>query len=257
MIKNTQNFQHKIKSNRKILHDNEVHVWLVDIEKSLQEIEFYRKLLLSFELEKSNSFRFEKDRKRYILTQSILRLLISSYLNIKPAKIIYSYNVNRKPEIANIYDKKLCFNLSHSGNFIIYAFAWTSQLGIDIELKRQLEDTDIIIDRFCSEIEKKQYFFIQPEDRLDMFFDLWTRKEAYIKARGEGVSSALEKFSVSIDPSKRPFLIEEKDQPFAKEDWYFHNIAFNTKYSACLVVECNIKKIYFEVWDEHHWERLD
>lgn len=240
----------KVQSKPVILQNNEVHIWLVDIKNNVHDLEFYCKLLFAEELDQANRFHFEKDRIRHVITHGILRLLISRYLGIKPDEILFTYNKRRKPEIVNKSNKKLCFNLSHSGNYILFAFSWDRKLGIDIELEKQIKDADGIIERFCSEHEKKEYFSFPPESRSKIFFNCWTRKEAYIKARGDGLYFPLENFSVSIDPLKPPLLLEVKDEPHEKEHWYFHDIIADKDYSSCLAIESKEIEILYFNWEK-------
>lgn len=233
----------KTASKPDILQDNEAHIWHIDIKKTDHELECYHNLLSINEKEQANRFYFDRDRIRHIITHGVLRLLISGYLGIKHNDIYYNYNKYRKPELPTVANKKLCFNLSHSGTYIVYAFSWNRELGIDIEKIKTIKDADSIVGRFYSEHENNDYFSLPDTVRSKAFFNCWTRKEAYIKARGDGLHFPLNRFSISINPDDPPVLIDVKDEPLEKDRWHFHEFKVNDEY--CSVIAIEDKKIVF------------
>jgi 4'-phosphopantetheinyl transferase len=230
-----------------ILHQDEVHIWIVDIEKNSTDLRYFRELLSSEELLQADKFIFEQDRIRYSLTHGVLRLLINMYTGINKKNINYTLGKFHKPGLQASSGKELCFNLSHSGNYILFAFSWAKELGIDIEQIRDMQDADSIIERFCSEKEKVEYFSIQKENRTKAFFKCWTRKEAYIKARGDGLYFPLNNFTVSIKPDTQPALIEVKDEPLENNRWKLHDLKINDLYSSALVADkSKLNRSFFE-----------
>ncbi len=232
------------------LNNTEVHIWNVDIQKHVHDLELYHKLLSSAETEQAGRFHFEKDKIRYTITHAVFRLLISSYSGIEPVDVEYSYNKHKKPclqEKAKF--KNLTFNLSHSGMLIVFAFALNRELGIDIEKIKPMNDADGLIERFCSEREKSDYFSIPAEMRNKAFFRCWSRKEAYIKARGTGLYFSLAKFSVSIKPEDPPMLLEVKDEPDETERWRLYDLDISKDYSSSLMVENGEVMLRFFEWN--------
>jgi 4'-phosphopantetheinyl transferase len=231
-----------------ILHQDEVHIWIVDIEKNSTDMKYFRELLSPEESKQADKFIFEKDRFRYTITHGALHILICAYTGVNEKLINYIQGKYRKPGLQVSSWKKLYFNLSHSGNFILYAFSWDLELGIDIEQIRDMQDSDSIIERFCSEKEKAEYFSIQKENRTQAFFKCWTRKEAYIKARGDGLYFPLNNFTVSIKPDTQPALIEVKDEPLENDRWKLHDLKINDLYSSALVADKSKINLTFFKW---------
>lgn len=231
------------------LQDNEAHLWLVNINKSFRDLDYYTALLSPEEKKRSGRFHFSRDKNRNIITYAVLRLLISNYINIDPAQVMYKYNQYNKPEVANRKNSGLGFNLSHSGNYIIYAFSLRREVGIDIEQKREINYADSIVKRFCSEKEKTEYFSFPPEQRNEIFLCCWTRKEAYIKARGEGLNFQLNNFTVSLNPADPPALLDVSDEPFEKQKWSLYDIEVHNGYYSTLAAEGKNLILRFFKWD--------
>jgi 4'-phosphopantetheinyl transferase len=231
-----------------VLGNNEAHIWHVDIKKTAHDLEYYRGLLSDEEREQENRYHFERDRMRYAITHGVLRLLIGVYLNIAPHKVSFNFSKRYKPALSDNANLKLCFNLSHSGNFIVYAFSMDCELGIDIETIRKMKDADGIIERFCSEREKVDYFSVPKKDRTKAFFNCWTRKEAYTKARGDGLYFPLDHFSVSLKPGDSPRLIEVADESGEKDRWDIHEIPVHDEYLGALAIENRKSILRFFQW---------
>ncbi|MBN2040683.1 MAG: 4'-phosphopantetheinyl transferase superfamily protein [Spirochaetes bacterium] len=231
-----------------ILKGNEAHIWLVEINKQVRELDYYASILTSDEKKRSSRFVFEKDRNRDIINRAVLRLLLSKYIKIDPGRINYNYNKFNKPELSHPVNNELKFNLSHSGNLIIYAFSLRREIGIDIEKKRELNDADGIISRFCSEQEKSEYFSYPAEERGNIFISCWTRKEAYIKARGEGLAFPLNNFTMTLAPDKSPALMHVKDEKAEEKRWSFYNIIVPDDYNSTLAIEGNNIKLLYYKW---------
>jgi 4'-phosphopantetheinyl transferase len=153
------------------------------------------RLLAGDELRRANRFRFDHLRRDYVLSRGCLRLLCGRYLRAEPHSLILSYTGNGKPELES--DCKLRFNLSHSGGLTVFAFAWGLELGVDVERVRELKDLEDISRRFfCSE-EADEVLAAPALDRTRIFYNCWTRKESFIKATGNGLSTPLHSFQVA------------------------------------------------------------
>ncbi len=178
-----------------------VHIWLVDTDKLEHNQKVLSDILSIDEIERVNKFVFDKDKKQQIISRGILRLLLSRYINLGPESIRFSTIKKGKPILNHSEYQNIKFNLSHSGKYIVYAIAGNREVGIDIEYMKDINDFDQIIERFSSKKEAKEYLELPIEIRKRAFFTWWTRKEAFIKALGEGLYMPLDQFSVSPNPN--------------------------------------------------------
>ncbi len=170
-------------------------------------------ILSTDERQRADRFRFEADRRRYIISHAFLRLHLAAYLDTDPRKIAFELGAHGKPYIT---DTGLRFNLSHSGDVAAMAFADGMDVGIDVEcFRRRLNDPEGIARRFFSETEFQAYLAAQ--NRELTFFRIWTRKEAFIKATGEGMQRPLSSFVVSA--GELACLLSLNGSESAARDW--------------------------------------
>ena len=182
-----------------IISSNEVHVWRLYQEKTNSQIETLQGILSPDELARSEKFHFEKDRKKFILTRGILRKLLGSYLGKNPQQIRFNYTSFGKPFLAiDSENNNLSFNLSHSGELVLYAITRNQKIGIDIEQIRDHTDVMAIAKRFFSPAEIGEMEKANEKNCTELFFRYWTRKEAFVKALGKGVSFPMERLDVSL-----------------------------------------------------------
>ena len=182
----------------------EVHIWQVSFLVSPEQIKKYQSFLDKDEIQRANKFHFEKDRNRYILTRGQLRFLLSKYLNKAPDRFTFIYNPYGKPALQ---DYAVHFNVSHSHEMGLLIFDEAHEAGIDIEWMRRDFGGLKIAERFFSIDEVAELKSLPPEQQRQGFFNCWSRKEAYIKAIGKGLSAPLAKFSVSLSPGKEAVLL--------------------------------------------------
>ncbi len=146
------------------------------------------------ERDRASRFRFDRDRRLYVVRRAKLRSLLSRYLACPPREVPIRIGPRGKPFIA---DSALQFNVSHSGGFALYVVAHSLDVGCDIEVHDDLLAVDPIAERFFSPVEQRVLRHFPPNGRAAAFFDVWTRKEAVLKASGLGLSSPLDSFDVS------------------------------------------------------------
>jgi len=173
----------------KLVH-TEVHIWCASLNQPLTQINKFWCTLSSEEQARANRFYFIKNRNQFIITHGLLRYILSRYLNVLPEQIRFSYTSRGKPYINITGDpgkNKFRFNISHSHNIVIYAMAWGREAGIDIEYIRSNIAYKRIAKRFFSPEELAKLLSFPPEKQNEAFFYFWTRKEAYLKAKGEGI----------------------------------------------------------------------
>jgi len=225
------------------LPNGQVHIWLVNVSQNVHRLDFFRKKLSRDEIDKVNKTVSSVEKTRVIISKGVLRLILGCYLHINPVELRFALNCNDKPVVAGNSPPYLMFNTSHSNDYVIYAFAAGKQVGIDIELVKSLLFRDQIVQRFFSKYEIIEYFGVIPELRNKAFFTIWSRKEAFVKATGYGLSMPLDSFSLlSVDG--QPILKLHGDHDFGCE-WTIQDILIpGGQYVSALAFEgdpCDFK----------------
>jgi 4'-phosphopantetheinyl transferase len=183
---------------------DEVHVWRTSLERPPAAVERLRLLLSRDECARADRFRFERDRSRYVVGRALLRLLLGRYLGQEPEEVRFEYGAYEKPYLAGT---PLWFNLSHSGTVALYAFTAAAEVGIDVEVDEGDFARERIAERFFSPTEVAALRSLPESLQARAFLTCWTRKEAFIKARGDGLSLPLDSFDVSLAPQAPPGLL--------------------------------------------------
>lgn len=218
-----------------VLAENEVHIWLAQLNVPSM-LSQYRQWLTMQELEKAQRFYFERDRLRWTIAHGVLRLLLAHYTGDEPLHIELDKNAYGKPFIVQPASL-LHFNLSHSGDFALYAFAWQREVGIDIEYMRDNINYDELAVRVFSAHEQETLQTLLPAQHYQAFYNGWTRKEAYIKARGMGLSLPLDLFDVSLLPDEPAALLASREDTREVQRWSILALPTPPGYTGALVVE--------------------
>jgi 4'-phosphopantetheinyl transferase len=160
-------------------------------------------LLSDAERRRASQMVFGRDRRRFIVARARLRQLLGTRLGVRPETVELAYGPNGKPALARDFaDSDLRFNVSHRDDVAAYVFTEGREIGIDIEAVRVMRDADVLADRFFAAGEREAYRALDPADRPLGFFNCWTRKEAFIKALGDGLGHPLDRFDVSLTPGE-------------------------------------------------------
>lgn len=190
------------------LGENEIHVWRVHLDDCDEAVLLrFEASLAPEETARANRFRFHGDRSAFVATRGILRELLGRYLKRAASQIELEYGPQGKPALRqDSSGKSVQFNVSHSHGVALLAFAIGRNVGVDVELVRPDFATQQIAERYFSAQEVSELRQLPPSVQDEGFFLCWTRKEAYIKARGEGLSIPLKSFQVSLTPGKPEHL---------------------------------------------------
>lgn len=225
------------------LLEHEVHVWRLTLDRP---VENFRELLQPDELARADRFYFEKDRKHFAVARGFLRLLLGRYSQRDPKQLQFSYGAWGKPALdGELRETPLRFNMSHSHGLALYAVTTAREIGVDVEHVRADFATDEIAQRFFSSIEFGTLCELPDDDRVAGFFRCWTRKEAYIKATGRGLSQPLDGFDVTVGSGAEVALLRTEDSSHAR--WLLADIAVGGDYAGALAVEKPISRIRY--WD--------
>ena len=214
---------------------DEVHVWQANLDG--HSADSLQLLLTEDEISRANRFHFARDRNHYIVARGLLRKLLSGYLDTDARDLRFAYSEKGKPALEKSQPGLLDFNLAHSHGRAIYAFSRGRELGVDLEFVRADVSDDKIAERFFSTSEIWALRALAPELRKQAFFDCWTRKEAYIKARGEGLSMPLDEFDVSLAPGEAAALLRNHKEPEEVARWTMQSIPAASGFVAALVAE--------------------
>lgn len=219
------------------LLESQVHFWFTPLTESDPRIPELGRLLSSEEMLRAERFHFEKDRCSFIISHGVLRQRLGHYLGLKPQDIEYETGPHGKPSLSPVCgDRSLQFNMSHTHGIAVFAVTRNRQIGVDVErMDRKIKDRDEIAARFFSAQETEVYWSLPEQDRVEGFFNCWTRKESFIKARGDGLTCPLDSFQVTLRPGDQAKLLAM--QQGRAEDWSMVSLEPLTDYKAAITAE--------------------
>lgn len=220
-----------------LLDDVSVHVWRADLEQSPELMRAHLATLSPDERQRAGRFHFDKDRRHFIAARGVLRDLVGRYVGRTPAAVSFSYGRHGKPELGGAAGAtRLAFNVSHSHGVALYAFTRGAAVGLDVEFIRDDVACLEVAEHTFSTDEVKALRALPAASRVVAFFDCWVRKEAYVKARGEGLSHDLRGFTVSLAPGATTALLAASDGPTEAARWSLAELPVGAGYAGALAV---------------------
>jgi 4'-phosphopantetheinyl transferase len=223
------------------LPSNEIHLWLtyyaaIDDERLHRD---YWSLLNDAEREQQKRFYFERDRLRYLVTRALVRTVLSRYAPIDPRRWLFSTNAYGRPQIANREASalQLSFNISHTQDLIVLGVTKRRALGVDVENVRARAISIDIADRFFAPAETAELAAVPAHRQQDRFFEYWTFKESYIKARGMGLSLPLDKFSFHYPSDRSVCLSIDSELADVPARWRFWQLRPAEEYLVAVCAE--------------------
>jgi len=223
------------------LETGAVHVWRIALDQEDDPLERFRGTLEPHELERAGRFHFERHRRHFIVARGFLRSVVARYLETQPEALRFSYGEYGKPALET--EPVLRFNLSHSNEVALLAVTLDAELGVDVEHIRADFASEDIARRFFSRAEVAVFNALPQDERVAAFFRCWTRKEAYIKAIGKGLSQALDEFDVTLAPGIAPALLRAEDDDASR--WWMSDIEVGEGYAGALAVERPVAEVRF------------
>ena len=224
------------------LATGEVHVWRLALDQPESVLTEFRRTLEPDELDRAGRFHFEKHRRHFVVGRGGLRYVLSRYLDAKPEEFRFAYGAFGKPELVG---EGVRFNMSHSHGVALFAVTADRELGVDVEHIRADFATEDVARRFFSAVEVDMFNALQKEEQVAAFFRCWTRKEAYIKAIGRGLSEPLDAFDVTLAPREAAALLRATREDVSR--WSMFDIDAGEDYAAALLVEATVSQV-------HLWE---
>lgn len=231
---------------RLTLAAEEVHLWRASLAQAPYTVQTLLETLSPDERERAGKFHFHRDYESFVIARGVLRNIISRYVNVPPDELRFSYDRYGKPRLSSC-ETPLCFNLSHAKAIALYAVSRVDATGVDVEYVREDFATAEIAERFFSADELSGLRALPPELRTAGFFTCWTRKEAYIKALGEGLSHPLDRFTVSLVPGQ-PARLLSTDVPGETSRWTLMELQAGTGYIASLAIEGKVGAVRYWQW---------
>lgn len=228
------------------LSGDEAHVWRVDLATAADLAERFGGALTPDERERAARFRDVGHRTRFVGVRGWLRALLAEYLGQSPFDLRFRYGSHGKPTLASANPLDLRFNLSHSAEAALVALTRGREVGVDVELRRGRKLR--LAERFFAADEVARLRALPADEQEHAFYRCWTRKEAFVKARGEGLSLALHCFAVAIDPSEPPAILRVDGEAREAERWSVRDLPEISGYAAALVVEGPIRSLRCWQW---------
>ena len=226
---------------------NTVDVWrrIVDCSKtSLQDL---WSILSQDERDRALRFKFSHHRDRYIAARGILRRTLGTYLLVEPQTLSFSLGPRGKPYLDNQNAVFCKFNVAHSHDLALYAISQDQEVGIDVESHRKNIDYQRMIPRILTENEASQFWALPRGDQQNAFFSCWTKKEAYLKARGSGLGFPLKHITVGIPTNQATELLQVQGDSAEAARWSLKELLPGPGYSAAVVAAGS-------EWDVRCWE---
>jgi len=241
---------------------DEVHVWRAALDRSAADRQRLEQTLSLDERARARKFYFSRDRERFIVARGLLRAILGRYLGVEPDQLRFGCSAHGKPFLVGVQvfrglrvqesiqtpeplstrtlehlGASLRFNLSHSHGLALYAITHQRELGVDLEFIRPEVVEEPIAERFFAAAEVAVLRGLPASLQPEAFFNCWTRKEAYIKARGEGLTLPLDAFEVSLAPEEPAALLSVDSDPAEASRWSLQALAPGPGYVAAIAVE--------------------
>ena len=227
-----------------VLPVNEVHVWRAALDLEATVLGRLEATLTADERSLAKRFHFSKDRKRFVATRAVLREILARYLGREPGWLRFAGGSDGKPFLlSGSRPHELRFNLAHAEDLALYVFAWQREVGIDVERINSDFEGHQIAELFFSRQESYALRALPASLQVEAFFNCWTRKEAYVKARGEGLLATLSGFDVSLSPGEPAQLLSGGDGR-----WSLYTLTPGPGYAAAVVVEGNDCNLRLRKW---------
>jgi 4'-phosphopantetheinyl transferase len=215
----------------------ELHLRLIDLRQARGAEGALRCFLSPDEIARASRFHFDVDRSRFVLTRGWLRVMLARCLAVTPEQLLFSYGRHGKPELAQQHkDSALSFNVSHSRDYALIGLTMGRAIGVDIEQVRPMPDFEGIATEYFSTAERRALFAFPEGDRLRAFFRCWTRKEAFMKATGEGMGTALDGFSVGLGEGEESRISMLDSSTGASGEWTVNGLALTPDCEAAIAV---------------------
>jgi 4'-phosphopantetheinyl transferase len=216
----------------------EVHLWVVSLILSSEKSSYFKSILSLDEQERAGRFRKIGDAQRYIAARGALRSLLGAYLTIEPNRLQFAYDAFGKPHLAGEGPlASMRFSVSHSDDLALLGFARGHKIGVDVERIRPDIDFEDLAARYFSPNDFKKLRSLPANQQREAFYWGWTRKEAYLKGRGEGLSFPLDRVEVSLTPGEPAMILKASGDRGVSRRWIVQHLSPAPDYIGAAAVE--------------------
>ena len=222
------------------LSSDELHLWYANLNWSRVQREDMEEILSDDERARANRFAFERDRQRFVVSHGLLRRILEGYMRVPASSLHFRYTEKGKPELPG---GELRFSLSHSSEMVVLAFTRSSQVGVDVEDASRSLDTEQIAKSHFSRREYQAFSAIPSSFKLEVFLNCWTRKEAYLKAVGVGLSLPLNSVEVTLKPCEEPGILAVHGDGKSAASWSLYNLNLPSGYIGAVAIDGLMSRI--------------
>ncbi len=228
------------------LAGDEIHVWSASLAQPEDVVASFAELLSDDEKARAGRFYFAKDRAHFIVGRGLLRKFLGNYLGLDPAWVELSYGPFGKPALkTGEINHTLQFNLAHSNGLALYAFCWNRALGIDLEHVRAMTNEDDFAAQIFSASESTHIASLAGEQKRRAFFKIWTCKEAFFKASGDGLTKPIDQAEIALDTEETARLVSIAGDPTQAAGWQLKTFQPGINYQAALAFQGRQAKIRY------------
>jgi 4'-phosphopantetheinyl transferase len=228
---------------------DEVHVWAAALDRPADEVAGLARHLCEEERERAGRFRHAPSRVEFMVARSLLRILIGQCLGLAPRQVRFAQTSRGKPKLTGP-ESAIAFNVSHSHGMALFALSGRCEVGVDLERVRPFSDEMGLAERFFTQREAAALRAQDARGRLETFFRLWTRKEAYLKAHGLGLSFGLERVEVSHTPEDPAHIVHIDGDRDAAADWSLRTLAPAPGYVGALALQAHDYRLFCWRWPD-------
>jgi len=217
------------------LSNDEVHVWIAHLDLPAASLQKLQDTLSAGEKDRAERFRFPRDRQCYVAAHGLLRTILGRYVDVEPRQLRFCRGDHGKPFLAPVPGSDAVrFNVSDSGDLALFAVTREREVGVDLERVRPLTEVHEIARAFFSDKEYAVFCTLSADQKQEAFFACWTRKEAYLKARGVGLFLPFDQFDVSLLPGEPAALLGTRGDPREASRWSLRELRPGPGYAAAL-----------------------
>lgn len=220
---------------------DEVYLYVQSLPVAAEILDFMQSLLNAEEKARAARYHFEADRNRFTVARGLLRCILSTYLNNLPENIVFHYGPYAKPYVE---DTTVQFNVSHSEDRILIGVGYHQPLGVDVEHMTRAVDIPEIAARFFTENETEQIKALEGIAQRNAFFNVWTRKEALLKALGSGLNVSLKACEVSVGDDAFSTILAADIPSFHRSDWQVCRHLLTDNYVAAAVMQIGLEAVW-------------
>jgi 4'-phosphopantetheinyl transferase len=232
------------------LAGQEIHVWASPLNIGSGALDTFATTLLPDEKERAERFKFDVHRNRFIAGRGALREILGQYLQVNPADLRFSYSPNGKPVLAEQFaNSGIHFNLAHSEDMALFAVTRIGPVGVDVECVRPIKNVEELVARFFSSRENELFQNVPADEKPASFFNLWTRKEALLKATGEGITRSLSLVEVSFLQGESARLLAVSGDAAKAAQWSLRELTPAAGFAGAVAVEAREVSVRCGKWE--------